>query len=83
MASSRSPYAMRSRVKQGKDKPEEVDDDILRCVSHKKIASNFGFQLRSGPKGSEETFQLSQPVDGQHKLEVFLSHSWRDSGFLK
>ena len=30
--------------------------------------------------GSEETFNLSQSVE---EIDIFLSHSWRDSGLLK
>ena len=59
-------------------------DSILRCVNSKDVQANFGFLLRSGPTGSEKTYDLSKPIDDkQHKLDVFVSHSWRDNGFLK
>jgi hypothetical protein len=36
--------------------------------------------LRAGSTGSEATFNLSEPCE---EMDVFLSHSWRDSGLLK
>lgn len=39
-----------------------------------------GGVLRGGSAGSEATFNLSKPCE---EIDVFLSHSWRDSGFLK
>ena len=57
-----------------------VEADILRSVQTHKVAKEFGSVLRSGSTGNEQTYQLSQPCA---EIDVFLSHSWRDSGLLK
>eukprot|EP01043_Picozoa_sp_COSAG02_P085559 COSAG02_NODE_23186_length_727_cov_0.971338_1_plen_161_part_01 len=57
-----------------------VPSDILRGVSSSKVCQNFSQVLRTGAGGSDQTYDLSQPCES---LDVFLSHSWRDSGFLK
>jgi len=40
----------------------------------------FSRVLRTGSEGTEQTYRLSQPCE---TIDVFLSHSWRDSGLLK
>ena len=57
-----------------------VQSDILRSVSSPRVVSQAGAVLRSGSGGSEATFELSQPCE---EIDIFLSHSWRDSGLLK
>lgn len=57
-----------------------VEPSIVRAVKLFHIVTGFGWQMRAGSSGSEKTFNLSEPVD---KLDIFVSHSWRDSGFLK
>ena len=57
-----------------------VEPSVVRAVNLFHVVTSFGWQLRSGSSGSEATFELSEAV---HKLDVFLSHSWRDNGFLK
>ena len=53
--------------------------DIIRGVSSRTVLTGFGSHLRSSG-GSAETYALSEP---EIELDVFLSHSWRDSGMLK
>ena len=57
-----------------------VDSDILRAVASPKVCADAGSILRAGSVGSEATFNLSKPCE---EIDVFLSHSWRDSGLLK
>ena len=57
-----------------------VEPSVVRAVKLFHVVTSFGWQLRSGSSGSETTFELSEAVP---KLDVFLSHSWRDNGFLK
>jgi hypothetical protein len=61
----------------------EADSEVLRCVSSTTVLAGFGYQLRGGPIGSDDTFELSKPIDESTRLEIFLSHSWRDPAFLK
>jgi hypothetical protein len=39
----------------------------------------FAAQLRNS-QGDASTYNLSDPTE---KIDAFLSHSWRDSGYLK
>ena len=57
-----------------------VQSSVLRAVVSPRVVKQAGQVLRSGSGGSEATFNLSQPVD---EIDIFLSHSWRDSGLLK
>eukprot|EP00964_Phaeocystis_antarctica_P157628 scaffold127928_cov75-Phaeocystis_antarctica.AAC.2 len=57
-----------------------VQSDVLRAVVSPRVVSQAGQVLRTGSGGSEATFNLSEPVD---EIDIFLSHSWRDSGLLK
>ena len=58
----------------------DVQADILRAIQSPKVCSRAGSVLRSGSGGSEATYNLSEPCE---VIDVFLSHSWRDSGMLK
>lgn len=57
-----------------------VQSDVLRAVVSPRVVSQAGQVLRNGSGGSEAAFNLSEPVD---EIDIFLSHSWRDSGLLK
>ena len=57
-----------------------VEPGVVRAVDKSRVVSGFGYQLRTGSDGSQESFMMSEPVE---RLDIFLSHSWRDSGFLK
>jgi hypothetical protein len=57
-----------------------VQAHVLRSVASPKVCAELGGVLRSGSSGSEQTYDLSTPCE---EIDVFLSHSWRDSGFLK
>lgn len=57
-----------------------VQADILRAVVTPKVCYRAAHVLRAGSGGDEATFNLSQPCE---HIDVFLSHSWRDSGLLK
>ena len=57
-----------------------VQTEILRAVVSPKVCSGAAKVLRAGAGGDEATYNLSQPCEN---IDVFLSHSWRDSGLLK
>jgi hypothetical protein len=58
----------------------QVDREALRSVASPWVFMDAGGVLREGSAGSEATFNLSTPCE---EIDVFLSHSWRDSGLLK
>ena len=68
----------RRGVQSARERP--VQSDILRAVISPRVVSQAGQVLRSGSGGSEAPFNLSEPVE---EIDIFLSHSWRDSGLLK
>ena len=57
-----------------------IQSSVLRAVASPRVVKQAGHVLRTGSGGSEATFNLSQPAD---EIDIFLSHSWRDSGLLK
>ena len=57
-----------------------IQSSVLRAVASPRVVKHAGHVLRTGSGGSEATFNLSQPAD---EIDIFLSHSWRDSGLLK
>ena len=58
----------------------DVDPTVIRAVTKTNVCVNEGYQFRSGSGGDEATYGLSFQTE---ELDIFLSHSWRDSGFLK
>lgn len=52
---------------------------IVRAVTSADVLRNHGKQLRNR-KGNKASYSLSFPT---RDFDGFLSHSWRDSGFLK
>ena len=59
---------------------KHVSPEILRSVSSRHVSKHMGRLLRGGFAADAATFELSEPCTS---LDVFLSHSWRDSGTLK